>query len=73
MNVAISLFHSRCSAIVGMRLNFTQFLSLYPPFCTTTGTAIHEAMHTLGFWHTQSRIDRDFYVEVVYQNMRPSK
>lgn len=35
--------------------------------CEDKGVALHEIMHTLGFFHTSSRTDRDSYV-IVYDN-----
>jgi hypothetical protein len=34
------------------------------------GTPIHELMHSLGFFHEQSRHDRDKYVQVFWQNVQ---
>jgi hypothetical protein len=40
--------------------------------CVYTGIAVHELMHAVGFWHEQSRFDRDAYVRILTQNIMPS-
>ncbi|XP_020902140.1 nematocyst expressed protein 6-like [Exaiptasia diaphana] len=37
------------------------------------GSTIHEIGHTVGFFHEQSRPDRDRHIQVLWQNMVPGK
>uniref|UniRef100_A0A3Q2P3Z4 Metalloendopeptidase n=1 Tax=Fundulus heteroclitus TaxID=8078 RepID=A0A3Q2P3Z4_FUNHE len=39
--------------------------------CDTLGIVEHELLHALGFYHEQSRYDRDDYVKIVSANLLP--
>ena len=41
--------------------------------CGGLTTTAHEIAHSLGFFHEQSRKDRDEYIEVMWDNIKPGK
>ncbi|CAF0960666.1 unnamed protein product [Adineta steineri] len=45
-------------------------LMLAYPLCFDDGRTFHELLHTLGFYHEQSRSDRDSYVRLYPENMQ---
>uniref|UniRef100_A0A914BX05 Metalloendopeptidase n=1 Tax=Acrobeloides nanus TaxID=290746 RepID=A0A914BX05_9BILA len=58
-----------CASNVGKHpLGEPQFVSLAPE-CIRLGVIAHEVAHALGFWHEQSRPDRDYYVNVRWENI----
>ena len=62
---------SRCSSPVGYwRRRNTINLARG---CWNKGIVIHEIMHSLGFYHEQSRPDRDNFVNINWNNIRKSK
>lgn len=60
----------RCWSSVGQQISKPgpQLLSVGPG-CDKKGIIMHELMHALGFWHEQSRTDRNKYVEVLWENV----
>lgn len=68
--ISIQNSASGCWSSVG-RIGGKQVLNLQSPSCTTlVGTIIHELMHTVGFFHEQSREERDQFVTVMMGNIR---
>ncbi|XP_056459186.1 meprin A subunit beta-like isoform X2 [Gadus chalcogrammus] len=69
----ISVFKgSGCSSFIGNRRVGKQRLSI-GRYCDRLGTVEHEFLHALGFWHEQSRADRDDYVNIVWDQIEPGK
>ncbi|GMT36550.1 hypothetical protein PFISCL1PPCAC_27847, partial [Pristionchus fissidentatus] len=56
-----------CYSMVGMQ-GGRQNLSIGKG-CFEKGIVIHELMHAVGFFHEQSRADRDSYVTIHYENI----
>ncbi|XP_023187888.1 low choriolytic enzyme-like [Xiphophorus maculatus] len=50
-----------------------QFISLNKDGCLSRRTVQHEVLHALGFNHEQVRSDRDRYVLIYHQNIKPGK
>lgn len=56
-----------CSSLVG-KAGGEQSLSLGLG-CVHVGIVMHELLHAAGFWHEQSRYDRDSYVTIQWKNI----
>lgn len=50
-----------------------QVVSLSEPGCLSSRLIQHETLHSLGFYHEQSRPDRDRYIRIVWTNIREGK
>ena len=68
----IYYYQNRCWSMVGM-MGGRQEISLQSAGCMYHGTAIHEIMHALGFWHEHNRRDRDRYITIEWENINPSE
>ncbi|XP_042876332.1 protein SpAN-like [Penaeus japonicus] len=62
---------SACNSYVGMINRLEGQTINVPVWCEQAfGSLVHEVGHAMGFWHEQSRSDRDNYVTIVTQNIR---
>ena len=59
-----------CSSFVGKQ-GGQQPVTLSRNVCVTRGVVQHEFLHALGFNHEQSRPDRDSFVKINFENIKP--
>lgn len=60
-----------CNAIVGFWRGSDKPSTLkMGTRCMKTGTLIHEILHVAGFWHEQSRGDRDQHIKMLWHNIK---
>ena len=62
---------SGCSSLVG-RQGGKQDISLSSIGCLSRSTIKHEIFHSLGYYHEQSRQDRDNFVKINFANVHSS-
>ncbi len=67
----ITPLESGCAAYVGYNVTLSQVNQMWlAPNCTQ-GNIMHEFFHSAGMPHEHSRIDRDEYVRIFLENVRP--
>nr|XP_002131733.1 uncharacterized protein LOC100176208 [Ciona intestinalis]AZM68747.1 tunicate astacin domain and thrombospondin type 1 repeats-containing protein 1 [Ciona robusta] len=57
-----------CSSFIG-KTGWRQYVSLGIG-CSKASIVMHEILHAAGFYHEQSRPDRDLYIKVYYENIQ---
>lgn len=68
--IRIDSNNTGCWSYVG-RIGGAQAVNLQKPGCVYyKGTVIHELSHAIGFWHEQTREDRDDWVDINYPNIQ---
>ncbi|XP_047033348.1 zinc metalloproteinase nas-4-like isoform X1 [Helicoverpa zea] len=69
--ITIQSKNTGCWSSVG-RIGGRQEVNLQSPGCVSKkGTVLHELLHAVGFMHEQSRPERDDFVTVRYNNIKP--
>ncbi|XP_072934624.1 hatching enzyme 1.2-like [Epargyreus clarus] len=69
--IVIKSSNTGCWSSVG-KIGGRQEVNLQSPGCVSKkGTILHEILHAVGFMHEQSRHERDDFVTILYQNIKP--
>lgn len=58
-----------CSSHIGPNVGGVRKVTLGGGGCHHRDVIVHELMHALGFWHEQSRPDRDNYIDIIWDNI----
>jgi hypothetical protein len=69
--VQIGRFYDGCSAHLGRQTNAVTTLNIGPG-CDTLVIIAHEIGHVVGLHHEHSRTDRDYHLNILWQNIDPA-
>lgn len=70
MNFVKIINNEQCTSKIGM-MGGEQHVKLNTSTCINRGSIIHELGHAIGFFHEQSRPDRDRYITIIPENIEP--
>lgn len=64
-----------CGTLVGYKGNESDPVDVFlsEKCLNKCGAIQHELLHVIGLWHEQSRPDRDEYIDIIWDNIQPSK
>jgi hypothetical protein len=57
--------------LVNLMYLFIHLIAIFFQFNLKIGKVCHLIGHVLGFFHEQSRPDREDYVKIIYENIKP--
>ena len=66
------IIYFSCWSYVGRTSYVAQEISIGSG-CEYKGVVMHELLHALGFYHEQSRYDRDDFVKILFENVQAGK
>lgn len=74
-HIRFMMSDSGCGTLVGYKGEQSNPIDVFlSDKCLGSPGAIqHELLHVMGMWHEQSRPDRDQYVDIIWDNIQPSK
>lgn len=61
---------SGCWSTLGRNRGLNR-MNISPSECMLEGAIVHQLLHVLGFGHVTNQQDRDYYLDIVWDNVRP--
>ncbi|BHF73901.1 Bone morphoproteintic protein 1 [Sparganum proliferum] len=69
--IIFTILRCGCCSHVGLKCTGSPQAISIAPSCESVGEVMHQLGHVLGFYHEQSRPDRDDFVEILSDNILP--